>query len=164
LLEPVFLYYSTFASHIMANTTISPLLGNCIAPFLDEARFPTAAQGAGGCTSIQFFHAILTLTIYSPRRTILRTNRLAAGNPLMLLALSSNRLGLPRHIRHIQQDRRMAQCHRTDPAVLHAGQLHRLAYAKDSKSLPLSMSDHRRNDDLPWIHNPTWIEHRAVLR
>lgn len=81
----------------------------------------------------------------------------------MLLALSSDRLGLPRLLRHLQQDCRMAQRRRADPTIFHVGQLHGLAYTKDSKPLPLGMSDHRRNDDLPWVHNPTRSEHRSVL-
>jgi hypothetical protein len=43
---------------------------------------------------VEIFHQTLTLTISSHRRTVLRTDRHAAGEPLMLLALSSNRLGL----------------------------------------------------------------------
>ena len=57
----------------------------------------------------------------------------------------------------------MAQRRRADPTIFHVGQLHGLAYTKDSKPLPLGMSDHRRNDDLPWVHNPTRSEHRSVL-
>lgn len=51
--------------------------------------------------TLKSFHALPTLTTCSYRRTILRTNRIAARSSLMLLALSGNRLGLPRYIRHI---------------------------------------------------------------
>lgn len=58
----------------------------------------------------------------------------------------------------------MAQRCRTNPTVLHAGQLHGIADAKDSESLPLSMFDHRCHDDLPRVHDTAGSEHRPVLR
>lgn len=108
---------------------------------------------------VEIFHETLTLTISSHRRTVLRTDRHVAGEPLMLLALSSNRLGLSRLLRRIQHGCRMAKRCWTGPPVFHAAQLHGIAHAKDSESLPLSMSDHRRDNDLPWVYDTTGSKH-----
>lgn len=73
----------------------------------------------------------------------------------MLLALSSNGVGLPGLLCDIQQHRRMVECRWADTPNLYAGELHRSAHTANEKSLPLGMSYRRRNDDLPRIYRTT---------
>jgi hypothetical protein len=106
----------------------------------------------------------LKLTCNSYLRTILRTHSHVAWIANMLLAMSSNILGILRHFCDIQQHRRMAECRGPNITNLHAAELHCAANTEDTESLPLSMSHHRGHDDLSRVYHPFGSEPRAMLR
>jgi hypothetical protein len=146
----------------MANSTVSPFQGACPAPFMDEKLF---GQDGGCKSTCSFtFHVALELTCNSHFRTILRTHSPAARTANMLLALSSNILGILRQFRDIQQHRRMAECCGPNITNLHAAKLHCAANTEDTESLLVSMSHHCGHDDLSRFYHPSGSKSRAMLR